>query len=404
MKPLVCNYLVTHSLANLEEEHGVKARWNASGDKFSLNYNQIKIKNGDLLAEQCRGLILRPGNANVASNSDKIGETIVLAWPMNRFYNYGDPAAHDVNWKDPDLHVYEKLDGTMIIVYWDAKHKRWYAATRSVPEADLPIQVGDMVMENMTFYDLFMNALVATCENVTGNKFDCALNDPGDVIDLNKDMTYVFELTTPMNRIIVKYDEPRVTLLASRNVYSGDEIMLSDIHITGVRYPQVWNIASPTALDAFVNSADPVDLEGAVVIDSMFRRVKVKNKAWVLSSRAKDLVTVSKRTALRAIINGEIDDIIPMVEDDIASQLNELRAALIKYDEHVHDVFIDWAEQAGDDRKTFAGFVNASDEWATPFFQIYNKKGDGLIDWLQNEEKRGRLHSTTLESLLERIS
>lgn len=60
MDPLVKDYLLTHSFRQLEEEHGVCTRPNATFDKFSLNYDQLLVKNGDPIAEQCRGLVIRP--------------------------------------------------------------------------------------------------------------------------------------------------------------------------------------------------------------------------------------------------------------------------------------------------------------------------------------------------------
>ena len=126
MDPLVKAYLRTHTFQQLEDEHGVCARPNATGDKFSLNYDQILVKNGDPVAEQCRGMVVRPHEFEFMDfmeaftqrgwKNTRVGEVDVLAWPMNRFYNHGDAAGAQVDWSDPGLRVYEKLDGTMMVV------------------------------------------------------------------------------------------------------------------------------------------------------------------------------------------------------------------------------------------------------------------------------------------------
>ena len=47
MEPFVKEYLRRHTFRELEEEHGVCARPNATFDKFALNYDQILSKPGD---------------------------------------------------------------------------------------------------------------------------------------------------------------------------------------------------------------------------------------------------------------------------------------------------------------------------------------------------------------------
>lgn len=419
MQPLVVDYLKTHTLRELEEDHGVASRPSSRFDKFSLNYDQLLVKNGDPLAEQCRGLIVRPSAAlietmlNDEAKRDRsesvqaarwrdrvIGDVEVLAWPMNRFYNLGDGAGAQVWWGDPQLRVYEKLDGTMIVAYWDSLHKQWFAATRAVPEADLPIRLGDMEAGDLTFSGLFFTALRATREDITGEPLDWEPEWINEVIKLNKEFTYVFELTGPINRVVVKYNDSRVTLLAARHTLTGKEVPVESIKLQHVPRPKTWDLRDPTAIDAFVNSADPALLEGCVVCDSNFRRLKVKNKAWVLSSKAKDLVTVSRRSALESIIAGTIDDVIPLVAQDVADVLSKMQDQLRLYLQHVDSRFVDWKDQAQGDRKRFAQLVVGSGEWSTPFFQLLDGKANSARDWAVNMQQSGKLTDKTLDSFL----
>ena len=167
MKPLVIEYLRNHSFQQLEDEHGVCVRFSNDGSKASLNYDQILVKNGDPVAEQCRGMVIRPTQFDIKVFGDAwkqapVGNVDVLAWPMNRFYNHGDANGAQLDWDDSRLRIYEKLDGTMMVVYWDPLHSRWHAGTRSVPEADLPIRKDHMEIGDMTFSELFFKALRAT--------------------------------------------------------------------------------------------------------------------------------------------------------------------------------------------------------------------------------------------------
>src|SRR3990167_4963462 len=232
MRPLICDYLKTHSFRELEEDHGVCTRFSSDRSKVSANYDQLLIKNGDRLAEQCRGIIIRPWMSFGVDDDLReriVGEVEVLAWPMDRFYNHGDAACAAVDWDDRKLSVFEKLDGTMIVLYWDDRKSRWFAATRSVPEADLPISNGLLMTGDETFSSLFFNALISTRETNEGKKIVFAPRCPGEVVKLNKELTYIFELTTPHNRIVVKYDEPRVPLIAARHTASGRELAIDDL-------------------------------------------------------------------------------------------------------------------------------------------------------------------------------
>lgn len=409
MKPLVIDYLRTHTFRQLEEEHGVCARFSADFSKASLNYDQILVKNGDRLAEQCRGMVIRPHLSPqfwLACGDWKsvtVGACDVLAWPMNRFYNHGDAAGADVDWDDPGLRVYEKLDGTMIVVYWDPLQGRWHAATRSVPEGDLPIRVGHAEIGDMTFSELFFKVLCETRAVAEGKPFNLESTDFDKVINLNKELTYVFELTTPFNRIIVKYDKPSVTLLAARHTATGKELPIESLRLRCVNRPKTWNMRSPAALSAFVNSADPTLLEGVVVCDSQFRRLKIKNKAWVLASKAKDLVTVSRRSALLAIIKGEIDDVLPLVEKDTSDELISMQCALRDYMRQIDANFAAFRAKAAGSRKDFALQVTSSGDWTSPYFNMWEGRAATALEWAQIAVASNKLSDNTLDLILEKL-
>lgn len=404
--PLVQQYLLTHTLAQLDAEHGVNARANALNDKFSLNYDMINVKNGDAVAEQCRGLILRPKEFLKPEEfaTRVVGETSVLAWPMNRFYNHGDTSGADVDWLDEYLRVQEKLDGTMIVAYWDELHGMWHAATRAVPEADLPIKIGHMEIGDATFSDLFWRGYTETCvlsPHYTGGNGD-SKGDPKSA--LNKNFTYVFELTSPYNRVVVKYDEPRVTLLAVRSILSSHEIdPTGTVANMFIPTPATWPLRDASSIQAFVEAADPAKLEGCVVIDSQFRRLKIKNKAWVLASRAKATVTDSYRNALESIITGTIDDVIPLVEPQVAEELSKMQLQLAAYCRRVDIQFKEWEAEALGNRKRFAELVNLSNEWASPYFLMLDKRAPTSLEWLRNMQKAEKLSTNIIDTVLSQI-
>jgi hypothetical protein len=414
--PLVIGFLKTKSFNDLKNEFGVNVRFSIDSTKASLNYDQFEAKSGVQLSDECRGMVIRPV-MSTSSFDDVVGDCEVVAWPMNRFYNQGDPAAIEVDWSDSELKVFEKLDGTMIVVYWDEIKNQWCSATRAVPEADLPICKDHIEIGDATFSNLFQRACVETRQrkqpeyvNAFLNAFGRVPNRIDDVFyDLDKNMTYVFELTSQFNRVIVRYTEPNVTLLSIRDLRSGLELDVTDKRIpfslqSYCSFPKIWHMSSPEAMTTFVNEANPAEMEGAVACDSRFNRNKCKNKAWVLSSRAKDLVTVSRRSGLEAIISGTIDDVLPLLERDIANELLKMQTQLLKYVHWVDERFQFIKDASQGNRKQFALQVIAGDAWPAPYFAMWENKATSTMNWLRNLAADDRLSSTALEVLLKKLS
>ena len=411
MQPLVIEYLRTHTFQQLEDEHGVCARPSASGDKFSLNYDQILAKSGDQVAEQCRGMVIRVDRFDFSQcgpNWQKeipwkdavVGDTTVLAWPMCRFYNFGDPAVAAVNWSDPGLRVYEKVDGTCIICYWDPLHGKWHAATRSVPEADLPIRGDDLEIGSMTFAQLFLKALVANREEASGKPVDWAVDGPDKVVHLSKECTYVFELVSRHNQVVIDYPEPRVYLLAVRHLPTGREAPIEEVRMEHVRRPMTWPLKNAEAVGAFVNAANPKDLEGAVACDSDFKRMKIKNLGYVLAHKSKDHVTASPRNALVAIIAEKIDDVVPLVPKDVGDKMLQMQAAYGKFCSAIDKASAQFKAEAKGVRKDYALRVRESGLWAPPFFQLWEGKVDSTHAWVRGNYDRDKLPDSSLDTIL----
>jgi hypothetical protein len=411
MEPLVKAYLQNHTFQELEDEHGVCARPNATFDKFALNYDQILSKPGDSVTEQCRGMVIRPVVDHFMPNwtTDEwknviVGPVDVIAWPMCRFYNFGDSQVADVDWNDPELRVYEKVDGTCIICYWDEVQKKWHAGTRSVPEADLPIHANDLEIGDLTFSGLFLKALIATREEISGKPVDWLVDGPDKVIHLNKEMTYVFELVSRHNQIVVDYPDPRVYLIAARHTATGVEVPIESLRIEHVRRPRTWPLHDAVAVGAFVNMANPSELEGAVICDSKFRRMKIKSMAYVLAHRSKDSVGSSPRNALEAIIMEKIDDVIPIIPKDLADKMLKMQGAYAQYCKSIDDNAKRFREEAAGNRKRYAEQVMLSDDWTAPYFNLWENKAKSAREWIKTTCEKGKLSAGSLDTILSHLA
>lgn len=402
-RPLVIDYLRTHTFADLEEEHGVKAHPASRGacEKFSLNYDQLKVRPGDPLAEQCRGMVVCVSfNQAMTIDEENLwkgecpGELELLAWPMNRFYNSGEATAAEIEWSS--ARVLEKFDGTMIVLYHDGE--AWCVATRSVPNADIPLNSNGIVKSEMTFTSLFKEGV----KNTLDMDFDTWTKT------LPEAYTYVFELTSPHNRVVVKYDETRITWLAARHTELGiecdtgtlrDQLFLKNGAImppAPVEYP----LSNLEACAAYVNLQDPAQMEGVVIIDRWSHRVKVKNAKWVLSSKMHDSITSSRRNVLEAILTQKIDDVLPLLDDDTRREVELLIVRVGRYISKIDKQFAEWSSASGGDRKMFAAAVIASGDFKSPYFYLFERRYEDAGTCLSNLCETGRLSRDTLDYIL----
>jgi hypothetical protein len=391
---LVQEFLKKHSFSSLRATYGVNARPSADGSKWSLNYDQLSAKPGCPVADTCRGLVLRPATT-VDSLESIVGDTVVMARPMDRFFNAGDSVAAKIDWTDPSIRVQEKLDGTLTILYFDSIKIGWCVATRSVSQADVSFgdPPGSPLNEN-TFGQLFFYSVAQTIDEIWGG---FPLKDFFD--GLNKNWTYIYELTTPLNRVVVKYNKYRVTLLAARDTATGEYVTDQVRYEQFLCRPSEWPLKSLSDLTAFVDAADPAKVEGAVVIDGNNNRVKVKSKAWVLASRAKDMITMSKRNALRAIIDGTITNVLPLLDLEVVNYIEGMQKSFNIFCKEI-DADFKLLKTATPDRKAFALAVSASGLWAMPFFNLYSGKYENTLDWLQELCKSDKITDTTLDTIL----
>lgn len=397
---LVQDFLRVNSLSALEAAHGVKAR--IEGHKLSLNYDQIESREDDKLAQQCRGLILRVADLSSLpiEGDSPLGDTVVLARPFDRFFNLGQAAAAQVDFDHPATAFYEKMDGTLCIVYFDDIKGEWHVATRSVPEANLPVDgFGDF-----TFRTLFEKALGET----VGKDF---VTWSGE--HLHRDVTYMFELTTPLNRIVVDYGGYGVTLLGARKSATGEELDPAFVQAQ-VKTPTAerYRFGSVSELVDFVSDRDPTKHEGIVVCDHLYRRVKIKNAGYLALNKVRDSVMNSPRGLVELILLEKLDDAMPLFPEHIQERALSLRdsfAVLIRSYREAYEACMreaDGVSSYGDKehRKAFALAVQARKGWMAPMMDGYQGRSEGLMGWIMGKRQvDGGWSNSFLDTVLGQI-
>ena len=413
MTLLVQDYLKTHTLNQLKADHGVNHRISEDmfkGTKFSLNYDMIEASNTDPLASQCRGVIL--GRIDMALDFDAdtvVGETGIMCRPMDRFFNNGQECAANIDFEAKGTKFYEKLDGTMCALYYDWQKHEWHISTRSVSEANLPIDGFD----NLTFRGLFEKAVKET----TGEDFA----DWIGVSNLSREMTYVFELCTLANRIVVEHFDNKVHFLAVRNCYTGEEYAIEDPgHAPwGVPVCQTYDLSSLEDMINFVSDRNPIEHEGVVAVDKNFNRVKVKDPAYLALSRVKDSALRSPRALVQLCLLGKLDDALPLLPDHIVERAHNIEEALRTfirdsngmYNKVVHNAREMCRQEEWDhhDEKVFrkAIALSAQEEgaWMPYIMLMFTGQIRGFNEFIQRQvdPNTGEYKKGFLDSLLEKL-
>lgn len=240
------------------------------------------------VAQECRGL--------------KFGaDGRILARPFHKFFNLGEREAPEaVDWSRPHV-IADKLDGSMV-------H---------------PCILGDR-MVFMTRMGVTAQAETAFAAASDGVKRLC--------VDMLADgLTPIFEFTSPANRIVVEYDETRLTLLAMRETVSGVYRTHAELERVAELYavPLVKTFGQVDDIHRFIRDGRGLQgVEGYVVVFEDGHRLKLKCDAYVLRHKALAGVAYEKNL-LAWIAEDALDDVLPILHADVGLRVCAYRDRLM---------------------------------------------------------------------------
>jgi len=230
------------------------------------------------MLRECRGIKFYPDGR-------------IMARPPHKFFNLNErpeTALDALPW-ETEWQAFTKLDGSLI-------HPGY-------------IYDGDMRIVPMTKRGY--TSVAELCEE------ECILDaDNGDFLlswwkeALEAGCTPFFEYTSPNNRIVVKYDEPKLTLLGVRNNETG-EYWDTELHTELAP----WTMHE--SKDVFIKHVQQLRGEEGVVIrfNSGQDFVKLKAEEYVLMHRAKDQILLEKNR-IAMFLENKMDDIIPLLSEE----------------------------------------------------------------------------------------
>jgi hypothetical protein len=277
------NTLKEIALEKLKTAFGIDYKWHTVYPSLVLlKYNQLECSFTNPEVCECRGLIL-----------DSAEDWRVVAYPFNKFQNESHPLADKIDWKT--ARVQEKLDGSIISIYYYFKAREWQISTSGCPDGFN--QIDD---SGITFRDLVLDCLDK--QGLQRQYWDPYF-------------TYIFELTSPLNRVVVDHKEAKLTLIGVRSNVNFCEIATNDLERLRLCFnnnlPPIVQEYSLSDLDSCLKAAEklnPLEHEGYVVVDADFNRVKIKSPAYVAIHHIKDSCSLSKMALV--VRNGEYEEFL----------------------------------------------------------------------------------------------
>ena len=191
MKELaIVKYIKKYGLAKAIADFKLKT--NVCENKILLKYDMLESPMVHEEVRECRGLILEQDTWKVMNCG------------FYKFFNAQEGYAAKIDWNT--ARIYEKVDGSCLMLSHDWNKDKWIPSTTGSPEAEGTVNN----IEGTTFAELFWSTIFA--QSNMFNKYKDDLNF------LEKGNTYIFELTTPYNIVVKPHTTSSLTLLGVRNL------------------------------------------------------------------------------------------------------------------------------------------------------------------------------------------
>ena len=281
-------------------------------------------KEWDPILLACRALV-----------TDNEGNVIARSFP--KFFNLEEDM-HDAT---PDFRIFDKADGSLGLLFWYELAKEWIVASRgsfASEQAERAKQILDEKHSNYT--------------------------------TLNKEMTYVFEIIYPENRIVLDYADKTDLIYLSSFMKDGTEVM--ERHIFTERGFEVVKEYDHEELDK-LKAHDEENREGYVILFSNGQRIKIKFENYLKLHRT--VSHLDLKQLLKWFKNG--DDPTPHFEeipDEFADWFNTTwKKIQDAYTEKLQEIADAFHKEYTPDKKVFATAVEKY-PYRHILFALYSEK------------------------------
>ena len=314
-------------------------------DIWILNYSKETqfTKTWDIYTMSCRGLVID-------------AEGNIIARPFEKFMNYEEYDPATIDWSE-DFDVFEKMDGSLIILFYYKLVSKWIVASRGSFASEQALEAQKML--DVSLYD-----------------------------KLEEYMTYLFEILYPQNRIVCNYGNRReLVLLAVIETSTGYEIPYENVLVSYSKYFTVvkkLELKSFDELRKLINAGED-NKEGVVLRFTNGFRLKMKFAEYC---RLHTIVTnVSNLVVWEHLKNNDdFEELLDRVPDEFNNWLKKTIDILKKeFDDIECQALMEYGKiylVKGTDRRTFA--IDAlKTKYSAILFKMYDKRPYDYIIWKQ---------------------
>lgn len=195
----------------------------------------------------------------------------------------------------------EKIDGSIIKIWWSDEEDRWIISTNGAIFASR-VEAGNA---GRSFADLVYEAIET--RGPTSYFFNSLF--PG--------WTYTFELVGPFNRVVIDYPEPKLYFIGLRR---NDTLKEADPkNSVGAHYAvELLNYVDFPTSYSLKNLQDCIeaaaqmskDEEGFVVRDAAFNRIKVKSPEYLIAAKVRNNGVITVRRVIELMRAEKLDDFL----------------------------------------------------------------------------------------------
>lgn len=330
------------ALEALKQEFGIKFRLYPEDGMVLLDYDQINSPKSHPIVIECRSLILCCHTFGVVSRK------------FDRFFNYGECPEYYEDFDFSKAQVFEKVDGSLIGIYYNFFTDKWEISTRGMAKAEGP----------HSFYPTFRDCVLDTFGFRDENHFQSVFDDLSlqhfwtceeafARID-RRYYTFVFECIGPKNKCVKRYDDAEMVCLGVIENFTGKTLHKKEVEVERilsrdfglyVRLPKVYEASDAESIVNMVSKFKDLD-EGVVAFDPVSnKRVKIKSATYVAAHKLRGNDPVpTKKNLLTVIFEGEVDELLAYFPefkeyvDPIVEEVNSTKSELARIWEEVKNI------------------------------------------------------------------
>ncbi len=244
----------------------------------------------------------------------------IVSRPFEKFFNFnGSQFTLEKDLDFTDSEFYLKLDGSLLTFV--SINGKIFAKTKKSFYSDVAIQCQKDFGNDYRYKNL-------TC------KF--------------KDISFLYEYTSPMNRVVIDYGStPQLTLLAARWNNSGNYLSRFDLEDIAMIYniPLVTKFDLFSIFDAIAESHNETSqIEGFVAVLKSGQRVKLKCDPYLAKHRVLD--EFNARNLATLIVKDCSDDLKPVLSPERKIILEHMEKIILKeleiYSSVVYNLVNEW--------------------------------------------------------------